>query len=123
MIGQERPLRVEPLWEPTVLIELASVLAMVEHDWRSQGQCADADWRLFDPVDEGEQKKPFPPRAVEAARYCVGCPVRERCRRTAEDGHELGVWAGQWRSGTGNKYRVRDIPLALPSPRRRRRAA
>lgn len=119
MIGRDRPLQVEPIWAPTALATLADAVTAGQ-DWRADGNCAGADWRLFEPPDEHRERYPYPPRAVEAARYCHDCPVIDRCRRDADTGHETGVWAGQWRSGMGRKYRA--VPIVpLPDLNRRRR--
>ncbi|GAA1333296.1 WhiB family transcriptional regulator [Pseudonocardia xinjiangensis] len=86
---------------PALLAELLGD----ENDWRSQGACVGADYRLFEPSADGERMRGYPPRAVDAGRVCLSCPVIERCRAWAEDRKEQGVWAAAWRTGIAGDNR------------------
>jgi hypothetical protein len=102
-----RPLA-QLLWPTTAPPSLADVLGD-PNDWRTRGACRSANYQLFDPAADGERIQGIPARALEAARYCHGCPVLQQCRQHAEDRQEQGVWAAEWRYAGGRK--TRPIPL------------
>lgn len=88
-------------------------LTAIDQFWRDHIACKTADPALFDPADESERFRLYPPRAVEASRVCDGCPVSRECLVDALAMGDRGVRGGQWigRHGT-------PIPIA-PLPRRR----
>lgn len=59
--------------------------------WQDDAACHDADPELF-AVDHDQQ-------LAEAVihRWCVSCPVIERCRRYAQQTSSVGVWGGELR--------------------------
>lgn len=116
MIGKTLPVRPDRETQESGLRRMLAALGPAE-GWRIQGNCSDADWTLFEPVTNGDRSRPYPTRAAEAARYCVGCPVADRCEAAADAGQEQGVWNGTWRVGDYDRYRV--IPITLAPPRRR----
>lgn len=109
------------LWESTLPL-LADLLSDPD-DWRSRGACVGADPELFSPPGEDERIRGYPPRAVQAAGFCHGCPVREECRDWADRRREVGVWGGSWRNGIGAHYRSRRVPTEhdrkRPAPKRK----
>ncbi|WP_433275759.1 WhiB family transcriptional regulator [Pseudonocardia xinjiangensis] len=95
---------------PALLAELLGD----ENDWRSQSACVGADYRLLEPPADGERMRGYPPRAVDAGRVCLSCPVIERCRAWAEDRKSHPRWrsascsapgwrtSSVWAEGKGN---------------------
>lgn len=98
-------------------LDVLTYLAGVDQFWRDHIACRNADPTLFDPPEDNERYPLYPPRAVEAAKFCGECPVRAECLAEAIAMEDHGVRGGSWINRYGQA-----IPI-VPLPRRRGRRA